>query len=92
MVCSSRDRDEPFQFTLGVGEVIRGWDEGVAMMTLGEKARLVISADFGYGSAGAGDDIPPNSDLVFEVELLAIGDKCAPGYTAPAAGSWCVVA
>uniref|UniRef100_A0A7S4DFR9 peptidylprolyl isomerase n=1 Tax=Lotharella globosa TaxID=91324 RepID=A0A7S4DFR9_9EUKA len=64
---SSRDRGKPFQFTIGVGQVIRGWDEGVMKMSLGEKAKLEITSDYGYGSSGAGDVIPPNADLDFEV-------------------------
>jgi len=72
---SSYDRGKPFQFTIGKSEVIQGWDEGVMKMSLGEKAKLLIDSDFGYGSAGAGGVIPPNADLVFEVELLGIGDK-----------------
>jgi FK506-binding protein 1 len=69
---ASRDRGRPFQFTIGVGQVIRGWDEGVMTMSLGEKATLRISSDYGYGARGAGGVIPPNADLVFEVELLSI--------------------
>mmetsp|Transcript_26734 Transcript_26734/g.62788 ORF Transcript_26734/g.62788 Transcript_26734/m.62788 type:complete len:125 (-) Transcript_26734:44-418(-) len=72
---SSRDRGRPFSFKIGKGEVIRGWDEGVMQMSLGEKAELHITSDYGYGKEGAGGVIPPNADLVFEVELLAIGDK-----------------
>jgi FK506-binding protein 1 len=71
---SSVDRGRPFQFVIGIGQVIRGWDDGVMGMSLGEKAILNISSDFGYGEAGAGGVIPPNADLVFEVELLGIGD------------------
>lgn len=78
---SSRDRGKPFVFSIGQGEVIKGWDQGVIKMSLGEKARLHISADFGYGARGAGKDIPPNSDLVFEVELLAIGNQYTPQCT-----------
>mmetsp|Transcript_30263 Transcript_30263/g.45011 ORF Transcript_30263/g.45011 Transcript_30263/m.45011 type:complete len:123 (-) Transcript_30263:385-753(-) len=74
---ASRDRGRPFSFTIGVGQVIRGWDEGVAQMSLGEKANLNITSDFGYGPRGAGGVIPPNADLNFEVELLAINDKSA---------------
>eukprot|EP00931_Biecheleriopsis_adriatica_P118553 TRINITY_DN93926_c0_g1_i1.p1 TRINITY_DN93926_c0_g1~~TRINITY_DN93926_c0_g1_i1.p1 ORF type:complete len:226 (-),score=33.28 TRINITY_DN93926_c0_g1_i1:43-720(-) len=62
----------PFSFRIGVGQVIRGWDEGVIRMSLGEKAMLRITADYGYGSRGAGSAIPPDADLVFEVELLRI--------------------
>lgn len=69
---SSHSRGRPFTFTIGVGQVIRGWDEGVMTMSLGEKAKLNISSDYGYGSRGAGGVIPPNADLVFEVELLKI--------------------
>eukprot|EP00754_Rhynchopus_humris_P046331 Rhum_TRINITY_DN5846_c0_g1::Rhum_TRINITY_DN5846_c0_g1_i1::g.18596::m.18596/K09568/FKBP1; FK506-binding protein 1 len=69
---SSVDRGQPFQFQIGVGQVIKGWDEGVIQMSLGEKATLNITADYGYGARGAGGVIPPNADLVFEVELLKI--------------------
>eukprot|EP00933_Yihiella_yeosuensis_P051453 TRINITY_DN49399_c0_g1_i1.p1 TRINITY_DN49399_c0_g1~~TRINITY_DN49399_c0_g1_i1.p1 ORF type:complete len:324 (+),score=74.59 TRINITY_DN49399_c0_g1_i1:70-1041(+) len=69
---SSVDRNEPFSFTIGVGQVIKGWDVGVMRMSLGEKARITIPSAMGYGTRGAGGAIPPNADLVFEVELLAI--------------------
>lgn len=69
---SSVDRGEPFSFTIGVGQVIQGWDKGVMQMSLGEKAILRIPPELGYGSRGAGNAIPPDADLVFEVELLAI--------------------
>lgn len=69
---SSRDRSSPFKFKIGVGQVIRGWDEGVAQMSIGQRAKLSISPDYGYGAAGAGGVIPPNAELFFDVELLGI--------------------
>jgi len=71
---SSLDRGEPFQFQIGVGQVIKGWDEGLIDMCVGEKRKLTIPADKGYGDKGAGDKIPPGATLVFEVELLKIED------------------
>jgi len=76
---SSVDRGVPFEFKIGTGAVIKGWDEGVMQMSLGEKALLNIDSDFGYGAQGAGGVIPPNADLKFEVELLQIGAKKAAG-------------
>ncbi|KAM9945447.1 hypothetical protein ACTFIT_003703 [Dictyostelium discoideum] len=67
---SSRKRGQPFNFKLGAGQVIKGWDEGVAKMKVGETSKLTISPDFGYGARGAGGVIPPNATLVFEVELI----------------------
>jgi FKBP-type peptidyl-prolyl cis-trans isomerase FkpA len=69
---SSRDRNDPFQFMLGAGHVIRGWDEGVEGMKVGGQRRLIIPADLGYGARGAGGVIPPNATLIFDVELLAV--------------------
>jgi len=69
---SSKDRNDPFQFSLGAGMVIRGWDEGVQGMKVGGTRRLVIPPQLGYGARGAGGVIPPNATLLFEVELLDV--------------------
>lgn len=69
---SSVDRGQPFTFLLGAGQVIRGWDDGVAGMKVGGKRTLLIPADLGYGSNGAGGVIPPDASLVFDVELLDV--------------------
>ncbi|GAB4292593.1 MAG: FKBP-type peptidyl-prolyl cis-trans isomerase [Thiohalomonadaceae bacterium] len=69
---SSKDRNDPFRFKLGAGQVIRGWDEGVTGMKIGGTRKLTIPANLGYGARGAGGVIPPNATLIFDVELLAL--------------------
>ncbi|XP_057714331.1 peptidyl-prolyl cis-trans isomerase FKBP1A-like [Corythoichthys intestinalis] len=69
---SSRDRGKPFTFKIGAGEVIRGWDEGVAQMSVGQRANLTCTPDYAYGSSGYPPIIPANSTLIFDVELIGL--------------------
>jgi peptidylprolyl isomerase len=69
----SLNHEAPFKFTIGQGQVIKGWDIGIASMTVGEKAELILSPEYAYGESGAGDSIPPNASLIFKVELIQIG-------------------
>ena len=77
---SSLDEESPFSFTIGQGQVIKGWDIGMMSMRIGEKAELVIQSEYGYGAQGAGADIPPNATLIFKVEIIQIDDRKAKKF------------
>ena len=81
---ASKPRGQPFSFTIGAGQVIQGWEQGVAGMKVGEKRRLTTPADLGYGAAGAGDVIPPHATLMFDIELLAVIMPVTLGQATPA--------
>lgn len=81
---ASKPRGQPFSFTFGAGQVIQGWEQGVAGMKVGEKRRLTVPADLGYGAAGAGDVVPPHATLVFDIELLAVTRSMTLGQATPA--------
>ena len=82
---ASRPRGQPFAFTIGAGQVIRGWEDGVTGMKIGETRRLTIPPELGYGAAGAGGVIPPNATLVFEIELLDVSTPVTLGEATPEA-------
>mmetsp|Transcript_96213 Transcript_96213/g.151557 ORF Transcript_96213/g.151557 Transcript_96213/m.151557 type:complete len:236 (+) Transcript_96213:74-781(+) len=80
---SSRERNEPITFPIGLGKVIRGWDQGIITMSLGERALLHVPSYKGYGTNGAPPAIPPKADLHFDVEVLAVNDVTVPGFKLP---------
>lgn len=80
---SSLDRDQPFEFPLGAGRVIRGWDEGIVRLRVGDQATLIIPPQLGYGAKGAGGVIPPEATLIFIVEVVGIKESLPSGTTAP---------
>ena len=80
---SSLDRNQPFEFPLGAGRVIKGWDEGVAQLRVGDQAMLIIPSQLGYGARGAGDAIPPGATLIFIVEVVGIKET-SPAGSSPA--------
>merc|ERR1711970_647429 len=75
---SSVDRNEPFQFQIGIGQVIKGWDEGIVGMCVGENRKLIVPPELGYGDQGAGDIIPPKATLFFEIELISAEEGPTP--------------
>jgi FKBP-type peptidyl-prolyl cis-trans isomerase len=83
---SSLDRGQPFKFKLGLGRVIKGWDEGIAKLRVGEQATLVIPSQLGYGPRGAGGVIPPDATLIFVVELVSIEEPSAEQQSLPSPG------
>ena len=83
---SSLDRGQPFKFKLGLGRVIKGWDEGIAKLRVGEQATLVIPSQLGYGPRGAGGVIPPDATLIFVVELVGIEEPSAEQQSLPSPG------
>ena len=81
---ASRRRGQPFTFTVGAGQVIQGWEQGVAGMRVGEMRRLTIPSELGYGASGVGDVIPPHASLLFDIELMAVNAAVTLGNATPA--------